>query len=244
MDWLRLWHDMPNDPKWRTISRVSGRSISEVISVYIHMLICASNASERGRTQGWNDEDVASALDLEAANVEAIRIAMQGRVLEGDAILGWDKRQPKREDNSAVRAKEWRQKQRDERERTQPNARKRPEKIREDKKEDSGTDVPSSIPSGLPDWLPGEEWAAFKQMRQKLRSPLTQAAEKLAIRDLDSLRQLGHDPKAVLEQSILRSWRGLFALKGETNQKGPNHGKHSKFADQDYRAGADGFVTT
>ncbi|EOP2197647.1 hypothetical protein QSF09_003200, partial [Escherichia coli] len=22
--WLRLWHDMPNDPKWRTISRVSG----------------------------------------------------------------------------------------------------------------------------------------------------------------------------------------------------------------------------
>ncbi|ENW8560590.1 hypothetical protein ACR6SH_005434, partial [Escherichia coli] len=21
--WLRLWHDMPNDPKWRTIARVS-----------------------------------------------------------------------------------------------------------------------------------------------------------------------------------------------------------------------------
>ncbi|ENT9428360.1 hypothetical protein QSD88_RS19685, partial [Escherichia coli] len=20
--WLRLWHDMPNDPKWRTIARV------------------------------------------------------------------------------------------------------------------------------------------------------------------------------------------------------------------------------
>ncbi|ENU2244993.1 hypothetical protein ACWNUG_005487, partial [Escherichia coli] len=19
--WLRLWHDMPNDPKWRTIAR-------------------------------------------------------------------------------------------------------------------------------------------------------------------------------------------------------------------------------
>ena len=22
--WLRLWHDMPNDPKWRTIARVTG----------------------------------------------------------------------------------------------------------------------------------------------------------------------------------------------------------------------------
>ena len=23
--WLRLWHDMPNDPKWRTIARKSKR---------------------------------------------------------------------------------------------------------------------------------------------------------------------------------------------------------------------------
>ncbi|WP_252355071.1 hypothetical protein, partial [Escherichia coli] len=23
--WLRLWHDMPNDPKWRTQNRVAGQ---------------------------------------------------------------------------------------------------------------------------------------------------------------------------------------------------------------------------
>lgn len=37
--WLRLWHDMPNDPKWRTIARVSGQPIATVMAVYIHLLV-------------------------------------------------------------------------------------------------------------------------------------------------------------------------------------------------------------
>ncbi|OVB53206.1 hypothetical protein UQ42_26495 [Escherichia coli] len=40
--WLRLWHDMPNDPKWRTIARVSGQPIATVMAVYIHLLVSAS----------------------------------------------------------------------------------------------------------------------------------------------------------------------------------------------------------
>ena len=59
--WLRLWHDMPTDPKWRTIARVSGQTISAVIATYIHLLVTASNASERGRTHQANAEDLASA---------------------------------------------------------------------------------------------------------------------------------------------------------------------------------------
>lgn len=39
--WLRLWHDMPNDPKWRTIARVSGQPIATVMAVYIHLLVDA-----------------------------------------------------------------------------------------------------------------------------------------------------------------------------------------------------------
>lgn len=130
--WLRLWHDMPTDPKWRTISRVSGHPICSVLAVYLHMLVCASNATERGRTHGWYDEDVASALDLDCSSVATIREAMQGRVLDGDYLKGWEKRQPKREDNSAGRAKEWREEQKqlkeEERNRTQPNATERPDK--------------------------------------------------------------------------------------------------------------------
>lgn len=126
--WLRLWHDMPNDPKWRTIARIAKQSVPAVICVYLHVLIDASaNAGERGRTQSLNAEDVASALDLETENVEAILSAMQGRVLDGGMVAGWEKRQPAREDGSAERAKAWREAKKNA-ERTQANAKKRPDK--------------------------------------------------------------------------------------------------------------------
>ena len=122
--WLRLWHDMPNDPKWRTIARVSKQPITAVIAVYIHILVNASNATERGRTQNVCNEDLASALDLDTEQVDAIISAMQGRVLDGDMVSGWSKRQVEREDGSAERSKRWREAQK-EINRTQPNATER-----------------------------------------------------------------------------------------------------------------------
>ena len=136
--WFRLWTDMINDPKWRTIAKKSNQRIGDVISVYMHMMTAASNATERGRTQGWSDEDVATALDLETSDVAAIRDAMQGRVLNGDYLTGWEKRQPKREDDSAERAKKHREAQKENAVQTQPNATERKntlEEIRGDKEE-------------------------------------------------------------------------------------------------------------
>lgn len=117
--WLRLWHDMPNDPKWRTIARASGQPITSVIAVYLHMLVCASIASVRGRLESFCTEDVASALDLDREAVEAVAKAMEGRVISDGQLLGWDKRQPIREDNSAERTKAWREKKQRERNVTQ-----------------------------------------------------------------------------------------------------------------------------
>lgn len=139
MSWLRLWHDMPTDPKWRVIARKANRPIAEVIAVFNFMLVNASanaternaNATERGVLHNWSDEDIAAALDVEIDAITSIRSAMQGKILDGDKISGWEKRQPKREDNSAGRAKEWRDEQKRlkecERNRTQPNAVKRPD---------------------------------------------------------------------------------------------------------------------
>jgi hypothetical protein len=123
MNWVRLWHDMPNDPKWRVVSKRSGRPLVEVIAVFVHMLTNAgANATERGVLDNWWHDDIAAALDMEPEHVEAIYEAMQGKTLDGAALTGWEKRQPKREDGAAERAKAWR-----ERNRTQPNARKRPD---------------------------------------------------------------------------------------------------------------------
>lgn len=94
MDWLRLWHDMPTDPKWRTISKKSGQSISNIIAVYSMMLVCASKSDKRGTLENWNSEDVAAALDLETKDIDDIYKAMQSKVLDGDKLTGWEKRQP------------------------------------------------------------------------------------------------------------------------------------------------------
>lgn len=131
--WCRLWADMPNDPKWRTIAKISKQRIGDVMAVYLHMMVCASNATERGRTEGWCDEDIATALDMETSQVTAIRESMQGRVLDGDYLAGWSKRQPAREDETAAtRAKAWREEQKrladeaeEKRKRTQANASER-----------------------------------------------------------------------------------------------------------------------
>jgi hypothetical protein len=140
---------MPTDPKWRVIARRSGRPVSEVLAVFLHMMTSAganaqnsfANAterSERGELKNWSDEDVAAAIDIEEHNVAAIRDAMQGKVLGGNKLIGWEKRQPLREDNSAERGKAWR-----ERNRTQKNAPERP-----DADADADKKVPPKPPRG------------------------------------------------------------------------------------------------
>jgi len=163
--WVRLWCDMPTDPKWRVVAKKSGRPLTEVVAVFAMMLTNAGrdnpNASERGVLQNWSDEDVAAALDMETPSVTAIREAMQGKTLEGNKLTGWEKRQPKREDNSAERAKAWR-----ERKRTQENAEKRPEKIRED------TD---NNPPKPPQEGGGAELLSFKFQRARRRDRIAEA---------------------------------------------------------------------
>lgn len=81
---------------------------------------------------------------------------------------------------------------------------------REEKKREEKPKAPAEP---LPRWIPIEAWEAFIGMRKQIKKPLTVDAFPLAIRKLDKLRVAGHDPKAVLEQSTLNSWQGLFELK-------------------------------
>lgn len=113
MEWLRLWHDMPNDPKWRTIARLSKQPIALVQALYLHLLVDASMSETRGNAD-VTVEDLASALDADEEQIEAIITAMQGRVLEDRWITGWEKRQPKRNDDSKDRVRKYRAKKAEE----------------------------------------------------------------------------------------------------------------------------------
>lgn len=168
--WVRLWHDMPTDPKWRVIARKSGQRVGDVIAVFSFLMVSASaNADERGRTQGVVCEDIGAALDLSEDDVNAIIKAMTGKVMDAEGYLtGWEKRQPKREDSSAERAKRWR----DERKRTQANASERAE-IDSDAEIDRKKEKVSPSPkkgTRLPvEWsLPEEGYAFAKSLRMSL----------------------------------------------------------------------------
>lgn len=177
--WLRLWHDMPTDPKWRTIARVSGQSISLVQAVYLHLLVDASRNVTRGHVT-VTTEDLASALDVTDEQIAAVLSAMEGRVIEGQVITGWDRRQPKREDagspetgakSAAQRKREQRQREREEagaggshdgsRGVTQCHARE--DKDKEESKEQKHTPLPTSaVATGF-----AEFWSAYPLKKAK-----------------------------------------------------------------------------
>ena len=77
-----------------------------------------------------------------------------------------------------------------------------------------GGKPPNPLREALPGWLDAELWASWKRHRKSLRKPMTADAEKLAIRELERLRADGYEPRAVIENAILKSWQGLYAPNG------------------------------
>ena len=140
--WLRLWHDMPNDPKWRTISRISGQPIALVISLYVQLLVDASRNVTRGHVD-VTAEDLASALDVTERDIESVLSAMQGRVLDGNRLSGWDGRQVKREDdgNEKTGAKSAAERKRDQRSRQRESSKQPKEQPADSACHDASRDV-------------------------------------------------------------------------------------------------------
>lgn len=110
--WVRLWRDMPTDPKFRAIARKAGRPLTEVIGLFAYMM---TTADDTGDLASWCSEDAGAALDMDTEHVEAIVTAMQGKVLDDTMLSGWAKRQPKRDDDSRERVRAFRQRQKQER---------------------------------------------------------------------------------------------------------------------------------
>lgn len=80
----------------------------------------------------------------------------------------------------------------------------------------------------LPDWLDENLWADFVEHRKSIRKPLTAKASKMIIDKLSGIMAAGHSPEAVLKESIMNGYQGVFM----PNKKPP---------DKSWR---DGFVET
>lgn len=82
----------------------------------------------------------------------------------------------------------------------------------------------------LPDWLDPQAWQRFLEARVAMKARPTEHAKHLLILDLTKLREQGHDPTAVLEQSIKRSWKGVFPIRSD-NSQGQKADRRTAFAD-------------
>ena len=100
------------------------------------------------------------------------------------------------------------------------------------KKKGNGADAPRF---DVPSWIPSEPWAAYEEMRQRIRKPMTNRARELTICDLEKLHKSGCDPGSVLLQSVKNSWQGVFKLRedhgnGGTNTRQPSKTERAKAA--------------
>ena len=72
----------------------------------------------------------------------------------------------------------------------------------------------------LPDWIKAETLQAYEEMRKKIRKPMTEKARDLIIKKLHDMKKAGQDANAVLEQSVMSSWTGIFPIKADTGPGG------------------------
>lgn len=70
----------------------------------------------------------------------------------------------------------------------------------------------------LPDWIDENDWLDFVEMRGKFKGGFTDRAKKGIIKKLEQLTNEGHDPKVILENSIINSWKDVYPPKGTKNE--------------------------
>lgn len=117
MEWLRWYHGAVSDDKWPLIARKSGQNVAVVIAVWAALLECASQADGRGSIDGFDAESIDALLQLDdgatQSVIDALSSGKRPRIVDGH-IVNWTKRQPVREDGSAERSREWRERKKQE----------------------------------------------------------------------------------------------------------------------------------
>lgn len=183
IDWFRWHHGSVNDPKFQLVAKRSGATVAEVIAVWACLLEAASTAPDRGDPGEPDFESMECALGIADGLARSIYDQMRSRDLidpGSGRVVSWEKRQPKREDDTANERKR-RQRERDHeaslvtedtsRDVTQGHAagmlgHAREEESREEKKEDPpATRVPRSTrkcPESFAVTAELREWASEK----------------------------------------------------------------------------------
>ncbi len=103
MQWFRWYHGTVDDRKWLVIARHSGQNRAVVLAVWCALLEFASQADDRGSVAAFDCESLDVLLGVEDGACAAVlrALAHKGLIVR-DRLTAWDRRQPRREDESAV----------------------------------------------------------------------------------------------------------------------------------------------
>ncbi len=234
MNWFRVYHDIIDDPKILALEP-SARWF------YVACMSVASRMQPRGSLPSREAMAIHLRLRNDYAN-RAIDLLIKAGLIEQDVqtkaltIHGWEKRQ-RISDDSYARVKRFRDPERNVSE-TAPRVRASELELERDKEKENPPFNPpkgktkkpaKSDPFILDADVPADDWAAYEEMRLKIRKPMTDHCKRLAVAELRRLAAAGSPMSAVLQKSILRSDQGLWPVNGHgANGVAPKLGKVSR----------------
>jgi len=109
--WFRSWHGAPTDNKWLVIAAKAKVKPGVVSAVAWALFDHASQAEDRGSVKEFDTETYAVFSGFGEDEVQAVIASMvtKGVIDQDGRLSAWDKRQPKREDDSAERVRRHRE---------------------------------------------------------------------------------------------------------------------------------------
>ncbi len=230
MDWFRVYHDIIDDPK---ILRLE----PSLRWFYVALISVCSRCNPRGSLPDVRSISLHLRLRLDRCERVVNELIKHGLIDEDQttkalAIHGWNNRQCK-SDDSYERVKRFRNVSSNDPGNVSETVCNGPPlssplnpplnnpPLVSPLVSPREQNPPSSPPRGkfadlvflLPEWIDPPDWADYVGMRKAIKKPMTPRACQLAIKTLERLRTEGHQPAAVLQQSILNSWQGLFPIR-------------------------------
>ena len=107
--WFRSWHGAPTDPKWLVVANKAGVTPGMVSAVVWALFDYASQHDERGSIEDFDVETYAAFSGFEQKQIDqVIKALTDKRLIVKGKLTAWEKRQPRREDNSTSRVTEYR----------------------------------------------------------------------------------------------------------------------------------------
>lgn len=223
-DWIKMRCNLWDDPRVSSLCDSTGEKEATVIGGLYRLWVIADQHSEHGVLPGLTVKAVDRKTGVKGLGEALISIGWIVDTPDGIQIARFDEHNG---ESAKVRAQTARRvaKHKSNAQVTQQtlleegnangesvsHALPREEKRREDKTNNA---------FALPDWVPADAWKDFEQMRMKRKKPLTDRARSIAVGKLESLRSEGHDPLAVIEQTVLHSWDTFYEIKPGSRMNG------------------------